>query len=195
MAREPGALTHKQKVFVEEYLRCWNASEAARRAGYKAKADVQGAQNLVKPSIRAVIDARLEELGMGAQEVLARLAVHAKGDLRPFLRTYPDGTVEFDLSSQAAQDNLALIKELRQKRRVIPRGRGEDPIVEIETHLSIHDPQAALQMLGRYHKLFNERPEFTGELTLRVVYDPLPKPGQLPSPDPTRLIEGELSDG
>ena len=27
-------LTYKRKVFVEEYLKCWNGAEAARRAGY-----------------------------------------------------------------------------------------------------------------------------------------------------------------
>ena len=26
-------LTRKQKVFIEEYLQCWNGAEAARRAG------------------------------------------------------------------------------------------------------------------------------------------------------------------
>lgn len=192
MARKPGALTYKQKVFVEQYLICWNAAEASRRAGYKASPDVQGAQNLVKPSIRALIDARLEELGMGAQEVLARLASHAKGDVRPFLVTHPDGTVEFDLRSEEAQNNLHLIKELRQKRRVIPRGRGEEPIIEVETELKIHDPQAALQLLGRYHKLFHERPEFNGEMTVHVVYDPLPRNPALPSGEPGQLLEGEL---
>lgn len=35
MARKPGALTYKQKVFVEHYLTCWNAAEASRRAERK----------------------------------------------------------------------------------------------------------------------------------------------------------------
>ena len=55
-------LTEKQKRFIDFYIETGNASEAARRAGYKARADVQGAQNLAKPSIKAAIDARLKEL-------------------------------------------------------------------------------------------------------------------------------------
>lgn len=56
------SLTEKQKRFVDFYIETGNASEAARRAGYKASANVQGAQNLAKPSIKAAIDARLKEL-------------------------------------------------------------------------------------------------------------------------------------
>jgi phage terminase small subunit len=46
-------LTDKQQLFVLHYVQCWNASEAARRAGYGAKANVIGAQNLAKLSIQA----------------------------------------------------------------------------------------------------------------------------------------------
>lgn len=53
-------LTPKQKAFADAYIECGNASEAARRVGYSAKnADVQGAQNLVKPSISAYIAQRM----------------------------------------------------------------------------------------------------------------------------------------
>ena len=58
-------LTVKQRVFVEEFLVCWNATEAARRAGYKGNSDTLGAvgyENLNKSYIRARIEARLQEL-------------------------------------------------------------------------------------------------------------------------------------
>src|SRR5690606_35612738 len=52
-------LTAKQRRFIDEYLRCWNATEAAQRAGYKgSKATLAtvGYENLNKPYIRAVIE-------------------------------------------------------------------------------------------------------------------------------------------
>ena len=68
-------LTDKQRVFVEHYLACWNAAEAARRAGYSADSTRSiGSENLTKPDIRAAIARRLAELAMGADEVLARLS-------------------------------------------------------------------------------------------------------------------------
>lgn len=52
----------KQKKFVEEYLKCLNGSEAARRAGYSVRcAHQQAYENLRKPYIRAAIDQGLAE--------------------------------------------------------------------------------------------------------------------------------------
>lgn len=51
-------LSRKQQVFVEEYLDCWNATEAARRVAEKT---------------------------MSADEVLVRLTATARGDLGEFL--------------------------------------------------------------------------------------------------------------
>lgn len=56
-------LTEKQQRFIDYYIESGNASEAARRAGYKAKnADSTGRENLRKPTVKAAISARLKEL-------------------------------------------------------------------------------------------------------------------------------------
>ena len=75
-------LTDKQQLFVEHYLACWNATKAARLAGYSdATAGVIGSENLKKPNIQAYITERLASAAMGANEVLARLTVHARADI------------------------------------------------------------------------------------------------------------------
>ncbi|MCH8846291.1 MAG: terminase small subunit [Proteobacteria bacterium] len=49
--------TKKQRVFMIEYLKCLNGSEAARRAGYSVKcAHQQAYENLGKSKIRQAID-------------------------------------------------------------------------------------------------------------------------------------------
>ena len=54
-------MTKKQKKFIEEYLKCLNGSEAARRAGYSVKcAHQQAYENMRKPEIRSVIDQALK---------------------------------------------------------------------------------------------------------------------------------------
>jgi len=58
-------LTDKQKIFIEAYLECWNATEAARRAGYEGNDNTLGSvgwENLQKPYIRQEVDRRLAEL-------------------------------------------------------------------------------------------------------------------------------------
>lgn len=54
-------LTHKQRLFADYYIESGNAAEAARRAGYSPKnADVTGRQNIVKPTVKAYIAARMQ---------------------------------------------------------------------------------------------------------------------------------------
>lgn len=56
-------LTPKQKAFSDEYLICGNATEAAKKAGYKEKTAYSiGAENLRKPLIREYIAARQKEI-------------------------------------------------------------------------------------------------------------------------------------
>lgn len=56
-------LTPKQKAFADYYIECGNATEAARRAGYKAKSARQIAtENLSKPSIYAYIAERQKQI-------------------------------------------------------------------------------------------------------------------------------------
>lgn len=52
------ALTPKQRAFADYYIECGNATEAARRAGYKGNnitLGAVGAENLKKPQIAAYI--------------------------------------------------------------------------------------------------------------------------------------------
>ncbi len=92
--------TDKQRLFVEHYLRTWNASEAARQAGYKGSFRQIGSENLSKPAIRAQIEERLAQAVMGANEALARLTEQARGfdpadyiALRDVYATGKDGEV------------------------------------------------------------------------------------------------------
>lgn len=78
-------LTEKQKRFVDAYIETGNASEAARRAGYKnGHEHVIGAQNLSKVNIQAAISARLKELESkrvaSAKEVLEFLTSVLRGE-------------------------------------------------------------------------------------------------------------------
>ncbi len=138
-------LTDKQRVFIEEYLVCWNASEAARRAGYSSPTAKQmGAENLSKPVIRQAIDRRLAEKRMSADEVLARLSEQAGADMDEFLSKRGRG-VGLDLAKAKAAGKLHLVKRYSKTRQGVS--------------IELYDAQAALVQLGRYHKLFTERVE------------------------------------
>ena len=57
-------LTPKQKAFADEFLKCGNATEAAKRAGYREQSARQmGTENLSKPSISSYIQERQKQIG------------------------------------------------------------------------------------------------------------------------------------
>lgn len=146
------ALTRKQELFVEEYLTTFNATQAAIAAGYSQKtARAIGAENLTKPDIATVISQRLRETAMGADEVMMRLAEHARGNLGDFLSTTPDGEIQLNLDNPKASTRL--IKEVTQRRTV------REDVEETVLTVKLYDAQAALQLIGKHHKLFTEKIE------------------------------------
>lgn len=75
-------LNARQKIFVKEYLVDKNATRAAKAAGYSKKtAQQMGAENLLKPVIRAAVDAGLalqeKRLDISADRVIKRIAQFA----------------------------------------------------------------------------------------------------------------------
>ena len=80
-------LTPKQKRFCEEYLKSGNATEAAKKAGYKeTSCRVIAAENLSKPAISAYIKRRLDEqeaaLVADANEVLQFYSAVMRGEVK-----------------------------------------------------------------------------------------------------------------
>lgn len=53
-------LTPKQQLFVDEYIKSGNASDAAIKAGYTNA--VSGRENLQKPTVKAYINAKMAEI-------------------------------------------------------------------------------------------------------------------------------------
>ncbi len=155
-------LTNKQRVFIDHYFLCGlNATEAARRAGYGGDDNTLaaiGSQNLRKLKIKAEIDQRLNELTMSAAEVLARYTDHARGSIADFLalEESEDGKAskfKIDLNKAAKAGKLHLIKELtveEEERRIGPM-----TVTTRKTNIKLYDAQAALNALGKYHKLFD----------------------------------------
>ena len=140
------ALTRQRRKFVEEYLACWCGAEAARRAGYSARtAGVLACRMLKDPDIAALIQARIAEKTMTADEALLRLAEQARGEQAAYLRA--DGTV--DLERLLADRKGHLIKGMKWTQR-------GDLVVEF------YDAQRALELIGRRLGLFVDRQELSG---------------------------------
>jgi phage terminase small subunit len=140
--------TDRQRIFIDEYLACWNASEAARRAGYSRRsAGSIGHENLKKPEIQAAIEARLAEKHISADEVLAMLADIAHADMREFVRVNRAG--------EPIGFNLRPGRPLHLVKKVSVTDRG--------TSIELYDRLTALIKIGEYHKLFVQQHELSGK--------------------------------
>ena len=149
-------MTNRQRVFVEEYLRCWNATEAALRAGYSEKtARSIGHENLTKPDIAAAIEQRLSEMHMGTDEALSLLADMARGDIAEFMDVTQMGFVLQLLGENGERKNTRLIKRIKQKTTTfIAKKESEEDREVHEIEIELYDAQAAidkvLRVAGKY---------------------------------------------
>lgn len=119
--------TNKQKAFIEEYLKDFNATQAAIRAGYSEKtAHTIGYENIRKPEISQIIKERLDGLAMTANEALKRMSDIARGDLGEYVNDF--GVI--DISQMRKEGKTNLIKRYKTK-TFIKNGKVDDE----ETHI------------------------------------------------------------
>lgn len=155
MSDEAPKINKRQQVFIDEYLKCFNGAEAARRAGYSEKSARQTASELLaNPNISEHIQARLAEVHMSADEALKLTADIARGDVSDFMAI---GSMGFSLDLQAAFEagKTNLIKKVSQK-TITVNGKNEDK----ETHIldiELYDRQAALRDILKLHGRFTDK--------------------------------------
>lgn len=182
----------KQQRFIEEYLRDYNATQAAIRAGYSERtARVIGCNLLTKVNIAEEISTRrkrmAEEAGATPERVIREYTRLAFFDPRKLF--YPDGTpkaiTDLDDDTAAVIAGLDVLEEYS--------GSGE------ERHLSgivkkwkIANKQAALDKLGEHLGLFGDKggagdevdnmPPLVKTLITSATISKPPEPDALPEP-------------
>jgi len=142
------AVTYKQWAFVEHFLgdAQWNATEAARRVGYKHP-NKQGPRLLMNDGVRRHIAERLREMGASSQELVWRWLARVRADISPFVSGRG-----LDVQALREAGLGHLIKGVRRSRSV--------------TNVELRDPDKAEELLARHLGMFVERHEIkTKEVT------------------------------
>jgi phage terminase small subunit len=157
-------LTPKQMRFVDEYLVDFNATQAAIRAGYKAKtAHVIGAENLRKPKIAEEVARRQKDLQkrteVSQERVVKELARIAFADVTDYAYVMQaiierDG-VKVPVESAVIKETCDLTDDQRAAIASIKQGANG---VEIK----LHDKIKALELLGRHIGMFNDKLSLSG---------------------------------
>jgi phage terminase small subunit len=200
-------LTPKQEAFARAYAsNGFNATAAARVAGYAEPHEETGRQALRSIGVRAklgelLVEARKQATAkdadavMQAAEVLARLTRVGRASLGNIIHVTPDGDPYVDLS-KATPDELEALSEATIEDFVT--GRGEDRRDVRRVRVKLHPKLQALEALAKYHGLLVEKVEVKAELgiaeqleraRLRVIEDRKRRIAE----DQRRLTDGEGS--
>ena len=142
------SLTYKQRAFVEHFLgdAQWNATEAARRAGYKFP-NVEGCRLLVNANVRQHITDRLHAMGASTEALIARWIKRIEADISPFVTAR-----NLDVEGLKEAGLGFLIKGVRKTQHT--------------TNIELRDPDKAEEMLARHLGMFVERREVSGDITI-----------------------------
>ncbi len=146
-------LTAKQQAFVDHYLTCFNAAEAARLAGYSEKtARSIGYENLTKPDIQKEVSARVSELTMTADEALLLMTRIARGDLSQYI--YDDGDIGIKELKESGDGRL--LKKYKRTRNTTRRKNGdefESESIDFEFYAADAALRGILKIHGKYGPL------------------------------------------
>ena len=161
-------LSKKYRAFVDEYLMCFNATEAYMRVYNPKKRTTAGANGhelLKNTEISDEIEKRLQEKHMSADEALKRMADIARGDLGEFVNDF--GMI--DISGMRKAGKTHLIKRLKTK-TVIVNGKEDDT----ETHIQdveLYPADAAIRDVLKVAGRFSERIEINGKQEIIIKYE------------------------
>lgn len=151
-------LTPKQKLFCDEYLIDLNVTQAAIRAGYKAKyADSQAYKLLDIPHIKAYIDKRMKDREKRTEitqdRVLQEFAKIAFANTTDYVEVEDMGQykmVNVKATKDMSADQVVAIASIKQ---------GANGI-----EIKLHDKVKDLEDIGRHLGMFKDKLEVSGNI-------------------------------
>jgi phage terminase small subunit len=157
-------LTGRQQLFIAAYLgpANFNASEAARLAGYK-EAALAGHRLLRNDKISALVREAIREKAMPPEEIIARLSDIGRGSLDDFVDIDDDtGNVSLNLSKAKRRGLMHTFETVEYS----DKGR---------LKIKRYDALEALEKLARIHKMFSDGRATFDIRVLNLIIDALPE--------------------
>jgi phage terminase small subunit len=168
-----GELTPKQKIFVLEYMKDFNATRAAKAAGYSAKTARQiGQKNLTKLAVQEALlrekdglSQRTERLRMEIDDIRNEYRNIALLDMADYIRVAEGGEIQVIPFDQLPEGAAKYIKKLKERRVIKESKDGETIMVYDNIEFELHDKMKALENLGRSEGMFKENVHHTHEIS------------------------------
>ena len=150
MAKKKKKLTGKQKLFCEYYIENWNATSAAKRAGYSKKTAYSiGEENLKKPDIQSYIENIQKDLakiaGISRLSQLNEFKKIAYSNIAHLHNTW----VERKELESLTDEQKACIESIDTK-VIMSKTEGEKELSKIEyIKIKLFDKQKALENINK----------------------------------------------
>ena len=167
-----GELTDKQQAFVDEYMRDFNGTQAAIRAGYSRRtAQEQASALLSKPIIAEVVARakaeRAARAGIDADRVLEEIKAIALARLGDFAEwdgdhftLVPSHDIDPETGERVENVDTRVIESVTFKEVTYSTDNGE--VTKIERGIKMHNKLAALEKLAKHLGIVVDRKEISG---------------------------------
>lgn len=178
----------RRAMFVEEYLRDYNGTQAAIRAGYAADTAYSEASRLLRNvEIKEAIEKRKKELLAAISEDQFRTAREIQRIAHLDIRKLYDETGQLKPVSDWDDESAAAVSSVETVRRQSPEEADEDgnPVWETVLKVRTHDKVKALELIGRHQGFFNDA------LTVKSDDGVIYLPAKVPVGTPIEMPPGE----
>jgi phage terminase small subunit len=152
--------------FVDEYMIDMNGTKAATRAGYTGNCATVAWNLLQKRDVRDEIDRRIAEGRARAVITVAQI----EGMLLDLATVEPLDIWDEHGNVRPLQD---IPPNARRAIKSIRRTQKEHPITgvtEDKIEIEMWDKKGAIELLGKYKKMFTEKVEHSGEVNTKVAF-------------------------
>lgn len=191
-------LTIRKRMFILNYLKTYNATQAAKEAGYSAKtARSQGQRLLTNVDIQKAIAAaerRIEsKISISKERILKELALIGFSDIREYVTVDANGCIKAVSIENLPLGASCAIKKVKEKRVIKsiqrPKDKSlEDIILEITFEFELHNKITALLNMGKELGMFRERHNVGLDIkTVESILSALP-------PDYAEAVRVKLSE-
>jgi phage terminase small subunit len=159
-------MRYKWQSFLNSYLVDFNATRAAKVAGYSEKTAYSIGQRLLK---NVEIKQAIEDRMASKDEVVAGLTDIARGDMADLMDITTQGfTLQLMKKDEATGEMVVnpktkLIKKIKQKTTIfIAKKENEEDREIVETEIELYSAHEAYRDLGKVHGIFIDKTELTG---------------------------------
>lgn len=153
--RKGKTLTTHEAMFCLRYIIHWNASLAAKEAGYSVRSAKEiGYENLTKPHIQAEIQRLMDAMAMSAQEVLARLTAQGRANMAEIVEPYDVPILDKEGKHVGNRQSFRLKKGALERHGHLIKAIA--PTRSGDFKFELHDPQKAQELIGRHRNMFKD---------------------------------------